>query len=95
MVERQARVALEPDQAQNFQGLFDSENDREPPFRSGADKAESCPVSIESLFEEELDPADGYGGSPTSILPDVSDVEEVLVEFYFCNLVWSFVIVVR
>ena len=70
MVETDA-ISLEPDQAQNLQDLFDSENDRELLLRRGADDAEDIPVAVKRLLVAEANPADGNGHGRAGIVFDV------------------------
>ena len=67
------------------------QNNRQPFLTLRTDEVKRCPLFFERLDKEEFDAAkgDGYGGAFP--LFDVFNVEEVVAEFFFSDLVrWFF-----
>ena len=75
-------VTWQSDAADDLAHLFAAEDDWQLLFARRAQDAEEGPVAVQRPFVEELDAADGDGGSVAGVVFDVLDIEEVLAQFF-------------
>jgi hypothetical protein len=85
-VARQSHAAEQP------ADLFEAEDHGQFFLPWRAHKAQGSPVSVEGLFEEELDAAQRDRARTAGVLLDMLDVQEILSEFFLGDHVWGLVI---
>jgi hypothetical protein len=61
----------------------------------GTDKVENGKISVESMFEEELDAAQSNSGGRARVFLDILEIEKILSQLFLRDQVWGFVIVLR
>ena len=61
----------------------------------GTDKFEKVPGTFHGVLVEELDSAQSQGLSIAGEVPNILQVEKILTQFFFADLIWGFVAIAR
>jgi hypothetical protein len=88
-------VAWKPDQLENSANLMRAEDNWKLLLAMRTDKVENGKISVEGMFEEELDPAQSNSGGRARVFLDILEIEKILSQLFLSNLIWGFVKVLR
>jgi hypothetical protein len=80
---------------QNGTHLLDTQDDWELLLAWGAYKGQRGPFSLEGLLVEELDAAQRNGACAPRVVLDGLNIEEIVTQFFLCDLVRGFVLMFR
>jgi hypothetical protein len=78
-------VTRQSDVTENLTHLCEAEDDGQLLLRRRTHDAEDGPATVERLFVEESDPADGDGHRVAGVVFDVLEMEEVLPQFFLAD----------
>jgi hypothetical protein len=81
-------VARQSHAAGQLADLFEAEDHRQLLLAWRAHKAQGGPVTVEGLFEEELDAAQRNRARTAGVRLDMLEGEEVLAEVFLSDQVW-------
>ncbi len=86
-------VTLESNAGKDAANLRACEHDGHALFAAGAHEGQGWPVAFDGVLIEELDAAQGDGAGGSRPFLDILDVQEVVAQFFFSDLVRRLVVV--
>jgi hypothetical protein len=84
-------VGWKPEELENSANLMRAEDNWKLLLAMGTDKVENGKISVEGMFEEELDAAQSNRDRRARVFLDILEIEKILSQLFLRDQVWGFV----